>query len=531
MSLTTNMISGERAGVREWTGLAILALPSLLVSIDVSVMILALPHIAEGLHADSAQQLWIMDIYSFMLAGFTITMGTLGDRIGRRKLLMFGGAAFGLASILAAFSPSANLLIAARALLGIAGATIAPSILALITNMFRNEAQRGFAISVWITTFMAGMTVGPLVGGIMLEHFWWGSVFLLGVPVMLLLLITAPFLLPEYRDAKAGKLDLVSVGLSLVTILPVVYGLKEIAKNGFSAVSLATIAAGIGFGIIFVRRQRHLDHPLLDLKLFANKAFTTAVGGMFLITMTGAVMLFNSQYMQLVLGLSPLMAGIWTLPGVGAMVAVLMVAPMIAQNVRPALVITTGLVISAIGAFLIGFTTAHSGLAYVVIGFALFNGGAAPMVTLANGIVVGAVRPERAGAAAALSETSGNLGFALGIAMLGSIGTMIFRGFIAGRLPQGLPADVAKAASESLAGAVAAAQGLDTGVAGPLLSTAREAFTSGVHAAAWSAAVLMLLVAGLAITRLRHVPRLGSTVRAQHNEEPATEPHMRAARS
>ncbi len=217
----------ETAGRREWIGLAVLALPTLLASLDMSVLFLALPHLSADLGANSSQQLWILDIYGFMLAGFLVTMGTLGDRIGRRRLLMFGATAFGLASIVAAWSTSAEMLILARAALGIAGATLMPSTLALIRNMFHDARQRGVAIAVWMSCFMVGTAIGPLIGGVMLSMFWWGSVFLLAVPVMVILLVAAPTLLPEYRDAAAGRVDLTSVVLSLAAILPVIYGLKE----------------------------------------------------------------------------------------------------------------------------------------------------------------------------------------------------------------------------------------------------------------------------------------------------------------
>lgn len=501
--------AGPKAGLREWIGLAVLALPTLLVSIDVSVVILALPHISESLGADSAQQLWIMDIYGFMLAGFMITMGTLGDRIGRRKLLMIGGAGFGIASVLAAFSPTALTLILSRALLGIAGATIAPSILALITNMFRDAGQRAFAISIWMVCFMSGMTVGPLVGGLMLEHFWWGSVFLLGVPAMLLLLATAPSLLPEYRDTNAGRLDLASVALSLLAILPVIFGLKEIAKNGPSAVPIVSALVGIGFGIAFVIRQRRLDDPLLDMRLFSNRAFATAVGSMFGITMTGAIMLFISQYLQLVLGLSPLRAGLWLMPGVAASVVGFLLAPLIAQRVRPAPLIACGLVVSAIGLVAIMQVGGSFGLAALVTGFALTNLGCTPLVTLSSGIVVGSAPPEKAGSAAAMSETSAELGFALGIAALGSVGTAVYRHQIGVDLPAGLTPEAFAAARDTLAGAIVAAASLDTQTAAALLDAAREAFLAAMRIVALASAGIVLCLAAIDLVLLRHVRPIG----------------------
>jgi DHA2 family multidrug resistance protein-like MFS transporter len=501
--------AGPKAGLREWIGLAVLTLPTLLVSIDVSVVILALPHISESLGADSAQQLWIMDIYGFMLAGFMITMGTLGDRIGRRKLLMFGGTAFGVASVLAAFSTTASMLILSRALLGVAGATLAPSALALITNMFRDAGQRAFAISIWMVGFMSGMVVGPLVGGFMLEHFWWGSVFLLGVPAMLLLLATAPALLPEYRDPDAGRLDFVSVGLSLCAILPVIFGLKEIAKNGPAAAPIAAILVGIGFGIAFVIRQRRLDDPLLDLGLFTNRAFATAVGSMFAITLTGALMLFISQYLQLVMGLSPLRAGLWLLPGVGASVIGFLLAPLIAQRMRPAPLIAAGLLVSATGLLLIMQVRADTGLAALVVGFALMNIGGTPLVTLSSGIVVGSAPPEKAGSAAAMSETSAELGFALGIAALGSLGTAVYRHQVGDQLPPGLSPEAMVAARDTLAGATVAASQLEAIVAGPLLAAAREAFLSAMHMVALFSAVLVVGLAAFNLVLLRHVRPIG----------------------
>jgi len=488
----------------------VLALPTLLVSIDVFVMLLALPQLSAELGAGSTQQLWIMDMYGFMVAGFLVTMGTLGDRIGRRRLLLAGATAFGAASVAAAYATSAEQLIAARALLGVAGATLMPSTLSLVSNMFQDARQRSLAIGVWMACFMGGAAIGPVVGGVLLESFWWGSVFLLGVPAMALLLVAGPVLLPEYRDPRAGRLDLASVALSLAAILPVIYGLKELARSGWGAPPLAAIAAGAAVGLAFVRRQRALADPLLDLRLFADRSFSTALGGMLFGTMLmGAIMVFITRYLQLVQGLSPLRAGLWMLPAAAAATTSFLLSPLVARRVRPALLIGGGLTVSAVGLLAIALADATSGLAALVAGFAVINLGAGPQVTLGTNLVVGAAPPEKAGSAAAINETSGELGFALGIAALGSIGTAVYRAQLADAMPAGVPAEAAEGARETLAGAAAAAGALPAELGVALLDAAREAFTSGMHVVAAVSAVLLVGVAVLVATLLRHVRPIG----------------------
>src|SRR5918999_5051147 len=262
-----------RATSREWIGLAVLLLAALVYAMDLTVLNLAIPRISFELQPSSAQLLWILDIYGFLVAGLLITMGTLGDRIGRRRLLLGGAAGFALSSLLAAFSTSAEMLIASRALMGVFGATVAPSTLSLIFTMFRDQKQRTTAIGFWIAAYSAGGAVGPVLGGIFLEFFWWGSVFLIGVPVMGLLLILGPRTLPEYRDPQARRLDLASAVISLVGILAIVYGLKEIAQGGISAVPVLAIVAGILLGIVFVRLQLRLESPMIDVRLFRIRSF------------------------------------------------------------------------------------------------------------------------------------------------------------------------------------------------------------------------------------------------------------------
>jgi DHA2 family multidrug resistance protein-like MFS transporter len=510
-----------RAGRREWIGLAVLALPTLLVSIDVFVMLLALPHLSQALGASGTQTLWIMDIYGFMIAGLLVTMGTLGDRIGRRRLLLIGAAAFGAASVAAAYSTTPEMLIAARAVLGVAGATLAPSTMALISNMFRDPGQRATAIAVWLVCFMSGAAIGPLAGGAMLEHFWWGSVFLLGVPAMVLLLVVGPVLLPEYRAPGAGRLDLISVVLSLVAILPIIYGLKELAKDGWRAGPVAAVVAGCAVGVVFARRQRRLTDPLLDLRLFRSASFSAALGGLLACTLLGgAIMVFITQYFQLVRGLSPLRAGLWMLPTVAAMTVSCQAAPLLARRIRPAVLIGVGLAISVTGLMVIARADATSGLPAVATGFALINLGCGPLVVLGTDLVLGSAPPEKAGSAAALNETAGEFGFAFGIAALGSLGTAVYRTQFADHAPSGVPADAVRVAHDSLTAAVGAAQHLPARAAGALLAPAQEAFTSGLHAIAAVSAVLLAGVAVLIAVLLRHVRPIGAPQHAAHSDGP-----------
>ncbi|MBA3293205.1 MAG: MFS transporter [Geodermatophilaceae bacterium] len=505
---STNTEPARMAGRREWLGLTVLALPTLLLSLDMSVLYIALPNLSADLGAGGTEQLWIMDIYGFMIAGFLITMGTLGDRIGRRKLLMIGASAFGIASVLAAYSPNVEALIIARALLGIAGATLMPSTLALISNMFNDPHQRGVAISVWISCFMGGMTVGPLVGGALLENFWWGSAFLLGVPVMVLLLISAPILLPEYRDPDGGRLDLISVALSLGAILPIIYGLKELAKSGLDGRSGAAIVIGLVVGVVFVRRQKVLTSPLLDLRLFSNPLFTGAVGlSLFGCILWAGTFLLVTLYLQLVLGLSPLASGLWLVPMNLGLVIATMTAPFLAQRLRPGYVMAGGMAITTVGLLLLTQVDSVGGLPLVVTGLVLACTGVGPISSLGNGVILASAPPEKAGSASSISETAAELGFALGVAVLGTIGAAVYRSRLSDSL-DGLPAEAVSATRESIAGADAAAAQLPDQLGADLLAAARDAFTDGLNVVAGISAALFLILAVITAVLFRHLPRV-----------------------
>ena len=506
-----------RAGRREWISLAVIALPCLLYSMDLTVLNLAVPLISADLKPSSSQLLWIVDMYGFLVAGSLITMGTLGDRIGRRRLLLIGAAAFGAASVLAAFSTSAEMLIASRALLGIAGATLAPSTLSLIRSMFLDPGQRTFAIGVWATSYSVGAAIGPLLGGILLEYFWWGSVFLLAVPIMVLLLVVGPVLLPEFRDPEAGRLDLLSAAQSLAAVLLVIYGLKKFAENGLGWPPAVSMLAGLGIGVLFVHRQRRLTDPLIDLRLFRVPAFSASLGAYTLGTLVAfGIYIFIAQYLQLVLGLSPFQAGLATVPSMGAFIVGSMVVPAIARRVRPAYLMAAGMIIAAVGFGVLTQVDRTSGLTVLITGSIIYSLGISPVVILATDLIVGSAPVERAGAASAISETSSELGGALGIAIFGSIGTAVYRFAMWDVVPDGLPPETMEAARSTLGGAVAVARQLPGQLSAELLDTARAAFTRAFQlTAAISAAVSLITAIGVLVL-LRGV-RAGS----QLEEQPA----------
>ena len=496
-----------RAGRREWTGLGVLMLPLLLVSMDVSVLYFAVPFIARDLEPSSTQQLWIFDIYGFVLAGLLITMGSLGDRIGRRRLLLIGAAAFSLASLGAAYSHTAEQLIAARAVQGIAGATLMPSTLALIRNMFHDAKQRSTAIAIWTGGTMSGIALGPVLSGVLLNHFWWGSVFLINVPFMVLLLALAPALVPEFRAPQAGRFDLISSALSLGAVLPVIYGIKEIAADGVDLARCLWIAAGVAVGAAFIVRQARSPAPMIDLKLFRSRGFTGSVA-MNLVAMFAIVgfAIFTTQYLQSVLGMSPLTAALWSLVPMAGTTAAAMATRVLVQRFDRAYVAAGGFFISGAGFAALTQLHAHSPIAFLLIAATIYAGGIVGVMTVGNELIMGAVPPERAGAAAAVVETATEFGAALGIAVLGSLGVAAYRSSLAASAPPGTP---------TVAGQLPGRIGTE------LLEAARTAFTHGLNNAALGAAIIMVLAAVLSAVFFRGV-------RVESPPAAAVEPRARA---
>ncbi|MFF4804587.1 MFS transporter [Streptomyces sp. NPDC001351] len=495
---TTTTAAGVLAGRREWTALGVLMLPLLLVSMDVSVLYFAVPAISADLEPSGTQQLWIFDIYAFVLAGLLMTMGSLGDRIGRRKLLLIGAAAFGVASLVAAYANSAETLIAARAVLGIGGATLMPSTMALIRTMFTDPGQRAKAIGMWSGVMTAGIALGSVMSGVLVQYFWWGSVFLVNLPAMALLLVLGPFLLPESRDPNPGRFDWLSVPLSMAAVLPVIYGLKEIPSEGWNVRYVVSITAGLLFAALFVHRQRTAASPMIDPALFRGRGFAPSVvlNLVASFAMLGSAF-FTTQYLQSVLDKSALEAALWALlPSVPIGMAAPMATALVQKGVDRAYVVTAGFAIGAAGYALLAFADTDS-LVLVLIACGVLASGIVMVISQITDLAMSSAPVERAGSASSLMETGAEFGGALGMAVLGSIGTAIYR--------HDIPASAPAAAHETLGGALAVAGQLPGRAGDALATAAREAFTSGMQGAAIAGTVLLAGAAVLAVRALRGI--------------------------
>ncbi|NUP42630.1 MAG: MFS transporter [Streptomyces sp.] len=492
----TAMTPRTRAGRREWLSLIVLTLAVVLLAVDGTVLILAIPALTADLMPTSTQVLWTGDIYSFMLAGLLVTMGNLADRIGRKKLLMIGSVGFGLASVVAAFAPNAEMLILARALLGLFGATIMPSTLSILRNTFEDPKQRASAIAVWAAGATGGAAVGPLVGGALLANFWWGSVFLINVPVMLLVVVCGITLLQESKHPEGKKIDLVSAVLSVLAIVPIVYAIKRLAGDGFDLSVAVSAVIGLGAGALFVRRQRRLEHPLVDISLFRVPAFAGAVAAETIAVFAFiGLLFFFSQYLQLVRGLGPFQAGLVELPATIASMVVIAIAGTVLTRLGRGRAIAVSMVASAFGLALLAVAEAAPGYWLLCIALSICGLGAGLSMTLSTDAVVGAVPKERAGAASSVSETAYELGVALGIAVLGSLQNVLYRARL--DLPAGLPEDVRGPFHDSLATGAAIAEQAG-GELAAIMEAARHAFIGSMQATSLIAAALLLVASGVA---------------------------------
>ena len=490
-----------RAGRREWIGVAALALPCMLVVMDLSVLFLAVPSLTRDLHPSATELLWITDVYGFLIAGALIAMGTLGDRIGRRKVLLWGSGAFGAASILASLSTSPEMLIGARGVQGLAGATLIPSTMALLFAMFPHEDDRMKAIGLISVGFTGGAALGPILGGVLLAVSTWHAVFLINVPAMLAVLFFVPRYVPEFANPAAPRVDLRSAGLLLIAVLSATYGIKRLARGTGGTVDALLIVFGLAVAAGFLMRQRRILNPLVDLSLFRIRVFSASLAGMVVTTFVMfGTFFFVSQYFQLVLGLDPLPAALWGLPGIGAMtLGTMVIVPKLAQRYRPGPLMASGAALMAVGLTALSMVGTGTPPAVAAMVIAIFQIGVAPLVTLGNNLVIGSAPPQASGQASGTSQTLNELGGALGIAVLGSLGTALYRAQMDDAPHTGVASADVHAVHDTLAGA--------TSVAGhvppALIDSAQTAFMHGMSDVALVTAGLMLGVAALLAFTLR----------------------------
>ncbi|MET3861447.1 DHA2 family multidrug resistance protein-like MFS transporter [Dietzia sp. 2505] len=495
-----------RASVRAWFGLVLLLLPMLALATDLTVLFFALPTLSADLQPTSTQALWIVHAYGFLIAGFLIFMGRLGDRVGPRRLLLSGAIAFAVLSAAAAFSGSAESLIVVRIALGVAGATLMPSLFSLLRVMFADDHQRRLAIAIMFSAFSVGGAVGPLLGGALLEHFWWGSVFLINVPPMLMLVALGCWLLPERRELISTRLDILSVALSVAGMLAVVFGLQELAagsETGGSTWShLGVVAAGAAVLWAFILRQRRHPNPLFDLALLADRRIAVSLTALLLVAIgvVGTFFLFT-QHLQLVEGLSPLHAGVWTLPYIALNIAGAMAAPALAARWQRASVITSGLVVAATGAAALVVVIGVGGsLGWLVAAVSLSSLGQGVAMALISDLILSSAPEEQTGSAAAAQEVGGELGTALGIAAGGAIGLAVYRAALSGVPPAPGPAAALDEAAGSIHGGLRTAGDHPT-----LLEPVHDAISLGFQVYAGVTTVLVgaaaTLVAAMLIRR------------------------------
>ncbi|WP_434621642.1 MFS transporter [Arthrobacter sp. A5] len=500
--------AGTRAGRREWLALSVLMLPVLLVAVDNTVLSFAVPAISLALNPTATGLLWIIDIYPLILAGLLVPMGSMADRFGRRRMLMVGSLGFTAVSVVAAFAPSANALIGCRAMLGLFGAMLMPSTLSLIRNIFTDAGQRRTAIAIWAAAFSGGAALGPLLGGLLLENFWWGGVVLLAVPMLIPLAILAPLCVPESKDPAPGRIDTASIALSFGTMVPLIYGIKALATEAPGPGSLLPLLVGlvgVVLGVVFVHRQLRQRTPMLDVRLFTNPVFSGAVAANLLsIFSLVGFLYFVSQHLQLVAGQSPTRAGLTLLPGLVMSIVTGLLVVRLARRIRPAFLVATGLLLNAAGylTVLLNGSGSESGL---LLAFVLLGSGVGMAETISNDLILATAPAAKAGAASAISETAYEVGSVLGTAVLGSILAAAYRFHVS--VPDSLSAQAHEGARQTLGGAINAAASLPPGQAAELIGSAQRAFDSGAGVVAAVGLAMMLAAAAMSLLTLRRVAR------------------------
>lgn len=492
---------------RDWWALAVLMLPVLLISIESTALNFALPAISRELNPSGTALLWMVDVYALVLAGLLVSMGSLGDRIGRRKLLMIGAIGFGLVSAATAFATTAEWVIVGRALMGVFGATLMPATLSLLRNIFLDANARRLAIAVWAAGFSGGAALGPIVGGFLLEHFTWGAVFLVAVPVLVPLLIATPFLVPESKDPNPGRIDVPSIVLSMLAMVPMVFGIKEAVAAGEPLLGGVSFAVGLLFGWAFVYRQNSIPNPMLDLSLFHNRGFSAGVA----VNVIGNIALIGfifmlTQYLQVVEGMSPLASGMTLIPALVLQVVAGFVAVALVRKFRSRTVIAAGMAMTTVGYLLSGAIDPGVTIYGVLVGLSFIGAGIGMAETISNDLILASAPAHRSGAASAISETGYEVGTVLGTSIIGGALTGFYQSHLV--LPAGLSAGQAELVHNTIGGAAETAEqitGRNPSLARDTLLAAESAFTSGMQLLGVVTAAGVALAAVLIFRALRHV--------------------------
>ncbi|MFG2879987.1 MFS transporter [Streptomyces sp. NPDC048337] len=475
-------IRAASGGANRWVVLAVLCVSLVLVALDATILHVAVPSVTEDLRPGSIELLWIVDAYPLVCAALLILFGTLGDRVGRRRILLLGYGLFGAASAMAALADNAQVLIAARALLGIGGAMIMPATLSILRQVFPDRRERALAIGIWTAVAAIGAASGPVLGGFLVQHFWWGSVFLINIPLMALILPLGRWLLPESKGSADGPWDVLGAVMAAAGVLGAVLGIKRLGaeRQLLDAQALVPLVLGVLLLVLFVRRQKRRTHPLIDMRMFSRAAFSTSVGCIVLamLALVG-LELIAVQYLQLVLHLSPLETGLRLLPLTFAAMAAGATGSYTLARIGPRTMVSLGFLLTACAVLLLTFMGQHDRPVLLTVGFILLGFGLQTTLFAAYESMLSEAPAATAGGAASIGETSYQLGAGMGIALLGSVMNAAYRPGLAD-VPGVSAADSAGAAN-SLGEAYQIAAHLGGAAGESLYAAARHAFVHGLH--------------------------------------------------
>jgi EmrB/QacA subfamily drug resistance transporter len=485
-------VQSRTAHDNRWRTLAVLAVSLLVITIDGTVVNTALPTLARELDASASQLQWIVDAYTLVFAGLLLTAGSLGDRYGRYRFLTVGLSVFGLGSALSAFATSADMLIATRSIMGIGGAFIMPATLSIITNVFTNPKERGKAIGIWAGVSAVGLGIGPITGGFLLEHFWWGSIFIVNLPVVILGLVLGYAFIPESKDPTHAKLDPVGAVLSIVSLGVLLWSIIEAPSKGWAAPEIvAGFVIGAALLAAFLLWELHSSHPMLDMHFFQNPRFSAASGAIALVFLSlfGTLFLLT-QYLQSVLGYSTVEAGAVLLPQAATIMIFAPLSNVWVQKFGNKLVVATGLTIVTTSLLLFETFEPNSSVLHVIAITVMMGAGMANVLAPCTDSIMGSLPRAKAGVGSAVNDTTRQMGGAIGVAVFGSIMASHFTSSVTAKLSGDLPARVLSAVGNNVGQAVGIAQQTRPPLSAQIASAAKESFVSGMHVIGFAAAAI-----------------------------------------